>query len=225
VYGASASDPAVFTEDMDSMSGTPDGFASDAVEVEGYVRGFIRRRPDIAVSVLRLANLIGPTVDSALTRYLAMPIVPTSLGYDPRLQLLHESDAVEVLRLATLSDRPGTVNVAGDGVLLLSQAVRRVGHLRMPVPAPAISMVGGLVRNTGVLEFSAEQASFLNYGRVVDTVRLKSRFGYVPRYTTPQALGSYLAERPGLPRLGLAALAVLGRRLVGPDRALPAGVL
>ena len=32
----------------------------DAVEVEGYVRGFARRRPDVAVAVLRFANFIGP---------------------------------------------------------------------------------------------------------------------------------------------------------------------
>jgi len=59
------------------------------------------------VSVLRLANLIGPTIDSTMAKYLAMPVVPSSLGYDPRLQFLHESDAVEVLRLATVADRPG----------------------------------------------------------------------------------------------------------------------
>ena len=51
--------------------------------------------------MLRLANFSGPTADTALTRYLAMPVVPTALGFDPRLQLLHEADAVEVLRLAT----------------------------------------------------------------------------------------------------------------------------
>jgi UDP-glucose 4-epimerase len=216
VYGASAADPAVFTEEMMARHSSPDGFASDAVEVEGYVRGFSRRRPDIVVSVLRLANLIGPTINGALTHYLAMPIVPTSLGYDPRVQLLHESDAVEVIRLATVSDRPGTVNVAGDGVLVLSQLIRRVGRLRLPVPARAISLVGTLVHNTGVLEFSAEQASFLNYGRVVDTSRLKTSFGYTPDYTTAQALDSYLEARPGLPRLAQGALEALestGRRL------------
>ena len=69
-----------------------------------------------------------------------MPIVPTSLGFDPRLQLLHEADAVEVLRLATRGDAPpGVVNVAGDGVVLLSQAVRRAGRVRLPVPAPAMA--------------------------------------------------------------------------------------
>lgn len=215
VYGASAADPAVFTEDMDAVGPVPAGTASDAVEIESYVRGFGRRRPDVAVTILRFANILGPSIDSALTRYLAMPIMPTALGFDPRLQFLHESDAIETLRLATVSSRPGIVNVAGDGVLLLSQVIRRAGRLRAPVPAAAIGLAGGLVRNSGVIEFSAGQARFLNYGRVVDTRRLRAQFGYSPRYSTADALWSYVAKHPPLPRFGLAGLAALagvGRR-------------
>ncbi|MDT4979104.1 MAG: UDP-glucose 4-epimerase [Pseudonocardiales bacterium] len=195
VYGSGPRDPAAFTEEMAAAGQPRGGYARDAVEVEDYVRGFMRRRPDIAVSILRFASLIGPTIDSPLTRYLAMPIVPTSLGFDPRLQLLHESDAVEVLRLATIDNHPGVYNVAGDGVVYLSQAVRRAGRFRLPVPAAAISLVGGIVRNSGVIEFSAEQASFLNFGRVVDTSRLRAEFGYTPRLSTEQALRSYLDGR------------------------------
>ncbi len=192
VYGSGPRDPAVFTEDMAAVGQPSGGYASDALEIEGYVRGFSRRRPDITVSMLRLASLIGPTIESPLTRYLAMPLVPTSLGFDPRLQLLQETDAVEVLRLATLAGNAGVYNVAADGVLYLSQAVRRARRLRLPVPAAAISLVGGLVGNSGVVEFSAEQADFLNFGRVVDTSRLREAFGYRPLYSTDQALQSYL---------------------------------
>ena len=230
VYGSGPRDPGVFTEDMHAMGFAASGYAKDAVEVEGYVRGFARRRPDVAVSMLRLSGLIGPTVDSAMTRYLSMPIVPTSLGFDPRLQLLHEDDALAVLRRATTSDAPettGVVNVAGDGIVLLSQAVRRAGRLRLPVPAPAIAVVSGLVRNSGVLDVSAEHASYLNYGRVVDTTRLKTRFGYVPRYTTASALESYLSGRAALPPVASAALRVaetLTTRLAEQSRERVAGI-
>jgi len=202
VYGSGSRDPGIFTEDMAAVGQPRDGYARDAVDVEGYVRGFMRRRPDIAVSVLRFASLIGPTVESLLTRYLAMPVVPTSLGFDPRLQLLHESDGVEVLRLATMTDHAGVYNIAADGIVYLSQAVRRAGRVRLPVPASAISLVGGIVRNSGVIEFSAEQASFLNFGRVVDTSRLRTEFGYPLRYSTEQALRSYLDGRSAMREVG-----------------------
>ncbi|GFN04809.1 hypothetical protein Smic_33650 [Streptomyces microflavus] len=53
------------------------------MEVEGYVRGFARRRPDVAVCVLRFANILGPRPDSPLADYLSLPVLPTVFGYDP----------------------------------------------------------------------------------------------------------------------------------------------
>ena len=48
IYGSSSRDPALFTEDMEPRQLPRGGYGKDAVEVEGYVRGFSRRRPDIA---------------------------------------------------------------------------------------------------------------------------------------------------------------------------------
>ncbi len=56
------------------------------------------------------------------------------LGFDPRLQFVHEDDGVELLRRVALDDHPGVYNVAGDGVLLLSQCLRRAGRFWLPVP-------------------------------------------------------------------------------------------
>jgi UDP-glucose 4-epimerase len=226
VYGSSPTDPAVFTESMHAGESALAGHARDAVEIEGYVRGFARRRPDVAVSVLRFAAIIGPAVESPLTRYLAMPVVPTSLGFDPRLQLLHESDAVEVLRLAAAGRDAGVMNVAADGVVLLSQAVRRAGRVRLPVPSMAVAAVSAVVRNSGVPGVPTEQPSFLSYGRVVDTARLHDTFGYVPAYSTEQALDSYLATIPQLPRVAAGAVATAERLLTalpGSERHVPVG--
>ena len=212
VYDCQACDPAVFTEDMPVAAGVgtgSSGFARDAIEVEGYIRGFARRRPDIDVSVLRLAAVIGPTIDSALTRYLRTPLVAVNAGFDPRLQLLHESDAVESLRLSALSDRPGTFNVAGDGVLPLSQVIRRVGRIRVPVPSAALSMLtatGRTVRQSGLGELMAEQPRYLRYGRAVDTSALRERFGYLPRYDTAAAVASFAEGQRRQPRVALAGI-------------------
>src|SRR6476646_591666 len=101
VYRASPLDQAMFTERDEPHAIPASGYAKDAVEVEGYVRGFARRRDDVDVTVLRFANIIGPRLDTVLTRYFSLPVVPTVLGYDGRLQLLHEQDALAVLERAT----------------------------------------------------------------------------------------------------------------------------
>jgi UDP-glucose 4-epimerase len=200
VYGASARDPALFTEGMEPKKLPRSGYAKDSVEVEGYVRGLARRRPDLAVTVLRFANVIGPRIDTPVTRFFALPVAPTMLGFDPRIQLLHESDGLEVLCRSVVEDHPGTFNVAGDGVMLLSQAIRKAGRAAIPFPSPVISVIGSVVRRSGVLDFTPEQLHFLEIGRGVDTTRLHEQFGYTPRFTTPEAFEDFVAGR-GLRRL------------------------
>src|SRR6186997_1546379 len=134
VYGSSPRDPAMFTEDMGPKALPRAGFGKDSVEVEGYVRGFSRRRADVEVSVLRFANIIGPGISTTMTDYFSLPVVPTVLGFDARLQFVHEDDALEAMRLATVGTTDGIVNVAGDGVLLLSQAARMAGRPTLPIP-------------------------------------------------------------------------------------------
>jgi len=196
VYGSSSRDPALFTEDTDAREVPSSGYAKDSVEIEGYVRGFARRRPDVSLAVLRFTNFIGQRIDSMLTRYFAMPFVPTVLGFDARVQMLHEHDALEVLRLATVGQYNGTVNVGGEGVLLLSQAIRRAGRIPVSVPAPLVGPLGEVLRRSGVADFSPEQLRFLNFGRVVDISRLINEFGYRPRYTTAEAFADFCSNHP-----------------------------
>lgn len=73
---------------------------------KGYVRGFARRHDDVDVTVLRFANIIGSRVDTVLSRYFSLPVVPTVPGYDGRLQLLHEQDALAGCAPSSAS-RPG----------------------------------------------------------------------------------------------------------------------
>ena len=121
VYGASNRDPAMFREDMEPRRAPRSGYAKDIAEIEGYVRGFDRRRPDVRVTTLRCANVIGPNVVSPMTSYFRLPVLPTVLGYDARLQFLHERDLYGVLTHAVTHDVPGTFNVAGDGILSMAE--------------------------------------------------------------------------------------------------------
>ncbi|MEV6108443.1 NAD-dependent epimerase/dehydratase family protein [Streptomyces sp. NPDC051940] len=208
VYGSAPRDPAVFTETTESRSLPSGGFAKDTVEVEGYVRGFARRRPDVAVSVLRFANILGPRTDTPLADYFSLPVLPTVLGYDPRLQFVHEDDVIAVLLLAAgegaASGRTspvisGTFNVAGAGVLLLSQAARRLGRPTVPVLLPAVTWVGAALRSVGMTDFSPEQIRLLTHGRIVDTTRMREVLGFTPGYTTAEAFADFAHSRgPGL---------------------------
>jgi UDP-glucose 4-epimerase len=94
-----------------------------------------------------------------------------------------------------VGDHHGVFNVAGDGVLLLSQAARRAGRPTLPVPGPTVSTLGGLARRIGAFHLSGEIVLYLTHGRGVDTTRLRQVFGYVPRMTTAQAFDDFLSAR------------------------------
>jgi UDP-glucose 4-epimerase len=195
VYGAGPKDPAKFTEDTEPRSQPRAGWAKDSVEVEGYVRGFARRRPDVTVTTLRFANVLGPYVETTMSTYFGLPLLPTVLGHDARMQFVHEDDLLETMRLAVVGDQPGTYNVAGDGVLMLSQAARLAGRQVLPVPTSMVGLVGGWLRRSGFADFTSEQVRFLTYGRALDTHRLTERFGFTPRYTTRETFESFVAQR------------------------------
>jgi UDP-glucose 4-epimerase len=180
---------------MEAKGAAHGGYAKDAVEVEGYVRGFSRRRPDVTVTMLRFANFLSGRIDTPLTKYFQLPAVPTILGFDPRLQFLHVQDGLDVLQQASLEDHHGTFNVAGPGVMLLSQAIRRAGRVGIPVPSMAASTLGSVLRSTGAADFSPEQLNFLSYGRVVDTGKIERTFGWQPHYSTVEAFDDFVRGR------------------------------
>jgi UDP-glucose 4-epimerase len=212
-YGASFRDPAIFTETTPPTLLPRGGFAKDVIEIEGYVRGFTRRRPDVTTTVLRLAPFVGSDADTTLTRYFALPVVPTVLGRDPRLQFIHTDDALELLVRSVVENHRGTYNVAGDGVLVLSQAIRRAGRAAVPVVEPGMSVLRSLaaaglavarssrshllesaIKASGVGELTHDQIDLFVHGRVVDTRALVEEFGFRPR-STQEAFADFVDGR------------------------------
>lgn len=215
-YGASFRDPAVFTEDTEPREVPRGGFARDILDIEGYVRGFRRRRPAVVATVLRFVPFVGSTVVTALTRYFAQPVVPTVLGRDPRLQFVHIDDAREVLHRSVIEDHAGTYNVAGPGVITLSQAVRRAGRIAVPVIEPGLSGAAALARSLGLRGLSLDQVDLFVHGRVVDTTRLVQEYGFTPRSTAVAFADFVRAHELGT---------VLGReRLAAAERAIIEGI-
>ncbi|MGL4743350.1 MAG: NAD-dependent epimerase/dehydratase family protein [Dermatophilaceae bacterium] len=191
VYGSTPRDPAMFTEETSAKRTPSGGFGKDSIEVEGYVRGFARRRPDINILMLRFANIIGPRIRTSITDYFNLPVVPVPLGFDARMQFMHEDDALDAMVGATEGEHVGVVNLAGDGVLTVLQAAALVGRLVIPVPLGAAGVVGGVTRRLGLADFSPDQMSFLAFGRGLDTTKMRSVLGVEPRFTSRAAFEDF----------------------------------
>jgi UDP-glucose 4-epimerase len=197
IYGSSADDPAFFSEDMEPAGSS----RADLVEAERLVAEFAGRNRGIAVSVLRFADALVGEPGSSHLMLLSLPIVPAVLGFDPRLQFVHDEDVVGAFAHVTRSRLPGTFNVAGDGVLALSEVVSLLGKPLLPVLPPwGFTFAVRQLRRVG-LRVPVDLARQLRHGRGLDNRRLKAA-GFRYRYTTRETVLKLRAHQRLRPLLG-----------------------
>ena len=185
-YGCAQDDPAFFTESTKQRHRPVSMLERDIVDAEDAVADYAAKRPETTVSVLRCANVLGPDVETAFTRMFGLPLVPMVLGFDPRLQFVHEDDIVHALEHAAINDVPGTFNVAADGVLALSEVIGLLGKRPLPVLPPfGATLLTGPLRSIG-LRIPDEMFNLLRFGRGVDNRLLKAtgfEYGFTSRET------------------------------------------
>jgi UDP-glucose 4-epimerase len=197
VYGSEPNAPQFFREEMTRLFPMRTRFQRDVAEIENYFETYSRRHPSVVCTMLRYQPGIGPSLDTQITRYLSLPVVPTYLGFDPRLQFVHEHDALEALVAAVRNPVRGAVNVAGPGTIGLTRMVRLAARPTLPVVPPLFDAVTGVGQRLGVLDFSDDFKRLLRHGRAVNTSRLVEEVGYVPRFTTAEAVEDYVRAQGG----------------------------
>ncbi len=186
IYGASPRNPSVLREST-RPQGSPSRFQRDLTEMERFIGEAALRHPDIQFSVLRFAPIFGPRIANPISRYLTLPTVPTLMGFDPRLQFIHEVDAVAALEYAGDHDISGTFNIAAAGQMYLSRVLRLGRRIPQPLPGRMFnSALSGLSRiNVSV---PRHLRGLLKHGRVVDTTAMTETLGFEPAFTCRQTV-------------------------------------
>ena len=151
------------------------------------------------VTVLRFANFLGPGMSTPMSAYFELPVVPTVLGFDPRIQLVPRGRRAGGPAARDRAGPPGDVQrrrrrghaaVAGDPP---AAASRSCGCRHRWCPRSAASC-----RRARLVDFSPEQLRFLTYGRGVDTTRMRSELGFSPQFSTMASVRR-LREAPARP--------------------------
>jgi UDP-glucose 4-epimerase len=208
IYGSEARAPSFFTEEMAAKYPMKTRFQRDIGELETYFETFAQRRPDVVCCMLRYQPEIGSGLRTPLVRYLSLPVVPTQLGFDPRLQFVHSDDATGALLAAIRNPVQGPVNVAPSGTISLTKILRIAGKPSLPVPhpvfGPAFAQLG---RQLGVADLYGDGLQLLRFGRGVDNRRLREEVGYVPRYDAVAAVTDFIARSSEQRRVRLPVMA------------------
>lgn len=198
IYGSAAAAPSFFTERMARILPLRTRFQRDIGELEAYFENFARRHPDLTCCMLRFQPELSDD-DSPLGRYLSLPVVPTQLGFDPRLQLLDAGDAAAALLTATMNPIRGAVNVAPTGSISLSRALRLLRRPALPLPGPAFGpVVRRATGSAGFANLHEDATLMLRYGRGLDNRRLRSELGFQPRFDAVGAIEEFGRRSEGV---------------------------
>jgi UDP-glucose 4-epimerase len=206
-YGYHSDNPVPITEDVPPR-GSPEHYYSQQKAACEAALAEITEGSPLEVFVLRPCIVAGPKAPAladampwnqlpapvrSVTKAVPMlkPVVPDP-GFP--LQLVHHDDVAEAIALAaTVPAPPGAYNIAGDGVVTISDVAKAFGGRPVRVPAAAASAASAAIAR---LPFVPAELEWLHGARtsvVMDTTKAKKDLGWQPTYTSAETLAA-LAE-------------------------------
>lgn len=180
-------------------------FVRDKMRIEELCYEYVKTHPDVCLQIVRPCLVIGPNADNFLTRMLDRRMVFAPMGADPPLQLVHEDDATRAIYRLLKTERVGVFNVAGDGVLTLSQMARLAEKRLVRLPLPLLRLLSWLGWRMGISWLPSVPPglwAFLRWPWLVAPLKLRTEAAFLFRYDSPQAFLDWLEARTGgeLPR-------------------------
>jgi UDP-glucose 4-epimerase len=190
VYGATSRDPYAFGETMTRAMPARTPVERSLLEAEALVSDFAHNNPEVTVSVLRFASVLGPDLSTPLSRNLSRRWSPSLFGYDPLLQFIEQGDVVRALIHAVRSATPGIFNVGAPGRVPLSEVAEICGTRLVPLPPWKAELVSAPFTRVGAFDLPPELVMLLRYGRGMDTKRF-AETGFDYRFSSVEAIHAF----------------------------------
>jgi len=212
VYGALADNPVPLDEDA-PLQAVPEGIMADLLEMERVAEDARRVHPGLDVVVVRPAPLVGPGVDTIVTRHFASPRLLVVKDTSPAWQFCHVDDLATALALAASGAAAAQVLTAGSDGYLDQRRIEEISGLkRVELPAALALTTAERLHRVGVTPAPASELAYVMHPLVVPSSRLRAA-GWRPEHTNESCLQAVLDEVAG-------DRAVAGRRLGKRDAAV-----
>lgn len=196
VYGALPDNPVPLPADSE-LRAIPDGtLVGDLLEIERLGARAPKAHPGLTVTVVRPAAVVGPGVDTYLTRHFEAPRLLVVRGTKPIWQFCHVDDLLSALEYAALGKVTGIVPVASEGWLSQEEVEELSGMRRMELPE---GLAVGAAERLHRLHLTPAPASDLQYVMhpwAVSTEKLKEA-GWEASYSNAEAFAALLANIDG----------------------------
>ncbi len=194
VYGPQPENAQFLTEEAPLLGGQNFSEIRDLIEVDMLAQSFFWKHPDTETVILRPVHILG-TVRNAPSNFLRLPTIPTALGFDPMIQVIHEDDVVQALELAMRPGVRGIFNLAGPEPLPLSRAIRILGRPSLPVPVSLGRLMLKRMWTLRLTNFPAPEIDHIRYVCMVDDQRARDVMGFRPAHTIEETVRAVDAER------------------------------
>jgi UDP-glucose 4-epimerase len=179
VYGPQPTNPQFLTEDAPLLGGQEFSDIRDLVEVDILAQSFFWKLPETDTVILRPVHILG-TVHNAPSNFLRNNPIVTVMGFDPMVQVVHESDVVRAIALALRPGVRGIFNVAGPEPVPLSRFVKILGRQRLSVPYSIARIVLRRLWSLRLTTFPAPELDHIRYVCMVDDHRSRQVLGFTP---------------------------------------------
>lgn len=133
VYGPQPGNPQFLGEEAPLLGGQNFSDIRDLIEVDMLAQSFFWKLPETETVILRPVHILG-SVRNAASNFLRLGTIPRVMGYDPMVQVIHESDVVRAIALALKPGVRGIFNVAGPDPLPLSRIVKMLDRPSVAIP-------------------------------------------------------------------------------------------
>ncbi len=187
VYGPRPDNPQFLSEDAPLMASQDFPAIRDLIEVDHLASNFFWKSTAIETVIVRPVHILGG-VHNAPSNYLRLPYVPTLLGFDPMVQVIHEEDVVEAIRCALKPGVRGIFNITGPGEVPLSAILDELGRRALPVPHPVAKPLLSLLWRGRFTSFPVPELNHIRYVCMVDGNRAARELGFRPRRTLKETI-------------------------------------
>jgi UDP-glucose 4-epimerase len=180
VYGPQPENAQFLSEEAPLLGGQRFAEIRDLIEVDMLAQSFFWKNPSTETVVLRPVHILG-NVHNAPSNYLRLPMIPTLLGFDPMVQVVHEQDVVEAVRLALRPGVRGIFNIAGAEPTPLTRLVKILKKPTFPVPHMLAKTTLQRLYKLRLSSFPAPELDHIRFVCMVDDKRARKELGYSPR--------------------------------------------
>ncbi|MGQ7295092.1 NAD-dependent epimerase/dehydratase family protein [Quadrisphaera sp. KR29] len=193
VHGALPDAPVPLPDGAPLLAAPDDGLVGDLLAVEEVWARAAQAMPGVPTAVLRPAAVVGPGVDTVVTRSFEVPRLLALRERAPVWQFCHVDDLAAAVAVVLREGLTGAMGAGADGVLVHEALERSSGLRSVELPARLAHATAERLARLGLLPTPAGDLAYVVHPWAVSSERLRAA-GWRPEHGNEECLAVLLED-------------------------------